>query len=261
MLLHPTSRRLRKAYQQKAAWKKQNFSLSVDFDFQSTPIYIISFNRLSYVKQMVEWLEKFKFTNINIIDNNSSYPPLIQYLKSINHKVHYMEKNYGHKVFWVSGKFDDVIKSSCYIVSDPDIAANDNLDPEFIKEFYRLLGEYPNITKVGFALEKNNLPENEENKIVRKWEAQFWEHRIDDRLEIYRANIDTTFALYRRGKLKTDTPVFYSAIRIAGDFTAKHLPWYKWNSFTEEDQYYFDHANSKTASWLKNIAHYKKKFN
>lgn len=84
-----------------------------------------------------------------------------------------MDKNYGHDVLWSSGKFDSIIKKSFYIVSDPDIAENKNLRPDFIKEFYRLLGEYPNVVKVGFALEKDDLPENGNKAIVKKGRNSF----------------------------------------------------------------------------------------
>lgn len=41
---------------------------------------------------------------------------------------------------------------------------------------------------------------------------------------IYRAAIDTTFALYNKKYL--DIINFYLACRIAGRYTCKHIPWY-----------------------------------
>ena len=258
MIRHPLSRKMRRKFSEKMEWRKREFDNSCKLTQETVPVFIISFNRLSYVKQIIEWLEKYNFKNINIIDNNSSFTPLLEYLKGLKYKVHYMDKNYGHDVLWSSGKFDSIIKKSFYIVSDPDIAENNNLRPDFIKEFYRLLGEYPNVVKVGFALEKDDLPETETNAIVKKWEKQFWEKKLDDDLEIYNASIDTTFALYRPGKLKVNTPLFFKAIRVAGDFTAKHLPWYAENNFTEEDHYYHIYSNSKSATWSKNVESYRK---
>ena len=258
MICHPINGKLRREYREKLEWRRKDFNCEMPFESAKIPIYIISFNRLSYLKQMIEWLEKYDFQNINVIDNNSNYKPLLEYLKGLKYNVYYMEKNYGHGVFWSSGKFDDVIRSSFYIVSDPDIAANENLKPDFIKDFYRLLGEYPGVVKVGFALDKDDLPDTETNVIVKKWEQQFWERKLKDDLEIYGANIDTTFALYRPGNLRANTPIFYRAIRVAGNFTAKHLPWYITENFTEEEQNYFDCSDSRSATWLKDVEYYRK---
>lgn len=258
MICHPFNQKARREARKRWEWKKRGIAkLSVE-NFHAIPVYIISFNCLSYVKQIVEWLEEYKFTNINIIDNNSSYPPLIAYLESLQHRVYRMDKNYGHGVLWESGKFNKIIENSCYIVSDPDISVNKQLQHNFIKEFYRILEEYPNVVKVGFALDIDNLPKTENNKLVIQWEQQFWENRLDDKLEIYSANIDTTFALYRPGKLKVNTPVFYRAIRVAGTYTARHLPWYVSDEDTEESRYYYRHSNPKSATWTKDIEYYKK---
>jgi hypothetical protein len=56
-------------------------------------------------------------------------------------------------------------------------------------------------------------------------ENQFWQNRIqNENYELYNAWIDTTFCLYNK-KYQSDN--FYLAIRVAGNFTCKHLPWYK----------------------------------
>ena len=49
----------------------------------SVPIFIINYNRLSYIEKFVSQLEMYGFTNINIIDNCSTYPPLLEYYKKI----------------------------------------------------------------------------------------------------------------------------------------------------------------------------------
>ena len=72
----------------------------------SIPIFIISYNRLSYVEQMICWLEKSGYTNIHVIDNASTYPPLLEYYKTLTYKVHFMKENYGHMVFWKCGEFE-----------------------------------------------------------------------------------------------------------------------------------------------------------
>ena len=61
-------------------------------------------------------------------------------------------------------------------------------------------------------------------KNIYDWESQFWNNKIIDKnYELYKANIDTTFCLINNNYINNGT----SNIRIAGEFTAKHLPWYK----------------------------------
>ena len=260
-ILFPFSRKLKanfRDYFTIKKLKKHEFTGKIP-NLQEVPIYIISFNRLSYVKQMVEWLEKYNMTNIHIIDNNSNYPPLLQYLKKSPHHVHHMDKNYGHLVFWQSGKFDDIIKNHIYVVTDPDIAPNLEMPADFMSKLFCLLCEYPSVTKVGLALDISDLPNNPKSDIVKKWESQFWKKRIKDELEIYKSDLDTTFALYRPGVIPAG--LFYDAIRVAGDFTAKHLPWYFDESGTDEDEFYKKNLRPESASWIAQVDEYKTKIN
>ena len=65
------------------------------------PIIIIAYNNYTYVKNMIKQLENLKFTNIHIIDNNSSYTKLIEFYKTLsNIHIHYMEHNYGPRVLF-----------------------------------------------------------------------------------------------------------------------------------------------------------------
>lgn len=229
----------------------KKFQLAKTIDYSTIPVFIISFNRLSYVKQMVDFLEKYGFKNIHIIDNQSTYKPLVKYLQQSSHHVHFMDKNYGHRVVWESGFFDNIIKKEPYIVTDPDIKPNDNLPYDFCKTLYETLGRYPYITKVGFALSIFDLPKNDQSQRVKKWESKFWKDKESDNPEKYWADIDTTFSLYRPGNHLWR---FYDAIRIAGDFTAKHLPWYE-EKDTPEKKVYSKTASS-SASWIKNTTMY-----
>ena len=203
------------------------------------PIFIISFNRLSYLKQMVTWLEKFGLTNIHIVDNASTYPPLIKYLEKSVYTIHRLNKNYGHMVVWKSKLFDDIINHQVYVVTDPDIAPNPNLPPDFLSRMYHILKEYCGITKVGFALQIDDLPKDAPfTQNIQAWEKQFWERPLRNQKDMYFANIDTTFALYRAGKGWFLKHTFYRGIRLAGDYTARHIPWYKKTYQSKEDLFY-----------------------
>lgn len=229
----------------------KHFCLNKNFDCKSIPVFIVSFNRLSYLKQMVDFLEKYGFTNIHIVDNQSAYKPLIKYLKNSPHHVHFMDKNYGHRVVWESGYFKDIINQGPYIVTDPDIGANKKLPSDFCETLYKILGKHPFMTKVGFALDIFDLPKTKQSKQVVKWESKFWQDKVDGTSDVYWADLDTTFSLYRPGD---PSARFYDAIRVGGNFTAKHLPWYG-EKDSAEKKFYMNTASS-SASWIKNTTMY-----
>ncbi|MBR6327689.1 MAG: glycosyltransferase, partial [Alphaproteobacteria bacterium] len=130
------------------------------------PIYIISFNRLSYLKQMVEMLEKYHLYNIHIIDNASTYPPLLEYLKACPYQVHYMPENYGHMVFFKAPDFKKVRENEYYVLTDPDIAPIEDCPSDFMDYFYQILLKYPKYHKVGFSLKIDDIEETTEYQKV-----------------------------------------------------------------------------------------------
>lgn len=73
-----------------------------------------------------------------------------------------------------------------------------------------------------------------------EWEAQFWQAPLSltrDGDQIYRANIDTTFALYNK---KYFDPVSYlNGVRVAGRYTCRHLPWYRDSRLPPEEEDYY----------------------
>lgn len=207
----------------------------------SIPIFIISWNQYTYVKSMVDQLQKYPGMNIYIIDNKSTYEPLVKYLKEIDGKngvkVLYQDKNYGHKVYETDHflKFIDDLGVKKYVVTDPDLTLNTKMPSNFL-EVLSKVSDMHKANKVGLALDiTNNIDldrrlDNKEANIagqtIPERESEWWKDPIPDpQYKLYRASIDTTFALinkeYRQvGKLE-------NSIRIAGDFTAVHRPWLK----------------------------------
>ena len=102
------------------------FNLKVinqNLNFKTIPIIIISYNQLKYLKLLVEKLQSNGYSNIVIIDNNSKYPPLLDYLKSIEDKViiHYLKENFGHMVFWKNKEIFDLYSKGYFVLTDPDV--------------------------------------------------------------------------------------------------------------------------------------------
>ncbi len=72
-------------------------------DYRKIPIIINNFNRLDSMKQLIESLEKRGYTNIFIIDNLSTYPPLLEYYNTCKYTVFRLDRNIGMNALWGSG--------------------------------------------------------------------------------------------------------------------------------------------------------------
>lgn len=215
----------------------------------SIPIIIINFNQLFYLKKLVDFLLKRKFENIIIVDNLSTYPPLLEYYKTLKGvTIEYMDDNYGHEVFFENKELQKKYGQGFYVLTDADIVPNENLPTDFMKTMLNIITKKNNtITKVGFALDVENIPDTNivKDKVL-NWEKQFWKIKVSD--FVYDASIDTTFALYKYG-YKYDKRSFYNALRLAGCFTAQHGGWIiDHRNLTAEQRYYINTVNA-SHSW------------
>ena len=217
-------------------------------DTKKIPIVINNFNRLTYLKQQIERLEALGYTNIYIIDNQSTYPPLMEYYDQLPHKIFRLNKNVGHLSLWKTIIFK-WFEHDYYVYTDPDILPGDDCPGDFMEYFRKILETYPEYSKVGFALAIDDLPDHFSDKQkVRDWEGMYWQMKMEADSEVYIAKIDTTFALYRPG---AKGGWWVPAMRVAGKYTSRHLPWYRDSSaIDEEEQYFMDHA-SGSSSWYK----------
>lgn len=218
-------------------------------NYFQTPVFLIAFNRLEALLQVVAWLERAGYTNIHIIDNASTYPPLVAYLETCAHHVHRMDRNYGHLVLWDSGKFDHIIKTHNFVLSDCDILPDQDCPPDVVEKLAGILARYPNFTKVGLSLRIDDLPDHYSLKRkVLEWEAPFWEHPLEEGT-LFEAAVDTTFAYYRPGIAPKDKR-WWRSIRTAAPMTARHLPWYaNTDKLSEEDIYYQTHLKEMSSQW------------
>ena len=218
---------------------------------RTIPIVVIGYNNLFFMRNFINQLKRFD-NKIIILDNKSTYEPLLKYYKEIKSElgtkldVRLLETNYGSAVYI---KLKHTLPS-VYVLSDCDLELNPKMPVNFSDILYKLSvthGAY----KVGLALdisEKDKLLDCKDytnGKSLLEWESPFWKTPIyNDTYELYKAPIDTTFSLINYSfpdKLH---------IRVAGDFTAKHLPWYKnflkKNIPKEELVYWKDGNNSSS---------------
>jgi hypothetical protein len=223
--------------------RKVFFEEHDNMDFFNIPIFIVSFNRLSYLKNMIAWLEVKGYRNIKIIDNASTYPPLLKYYEKTPYEIFRLGKNQGHMVFWENEIFAKY-REDLYIVSDPDLVPVNECPPDFVEKFYKLLKKYPRIKKAGFSLKIDDIPKEAPMYTdVNKWEKAYNFFKVPGR-NLYTADIDTTFALYIPDKLDISRR-FLVAVRTGFPYQLRHLPWYKMpEDVTDEDLYYSCHRTN-----------------
>ena len=202
------------------------------------PVFLISFNRLSYLQMAIERFEQMGLTNIIIIDNVSTYPPLLEYYQKTPYQVITMDQNYGHRVFWECPQLRQY-RNDFYIVSDPDVLPIEECPADFVEKMFYVLKKYPNVTKVGLSLKLDDLPEDGVlTDDVLEHEKQFTKRYIEKE-NLYIAPVDTTFSIYPPDSNANRKMTFYCAFRTGYPYQARHLPWYKTKQIiTDEDRFY-----------------------
>lgn len=204
------------------------------------PIIINNRNRLTYLIKLLEFLKKCNCSNIIIIDNDSTFPPLLKYYKNCPYQIVFLKKNLGYLALEKSDLWPR-IKKDYFVYTDPDVVPVDQCPLDFMKYFFECLQKNSKYMKVGFSLKIDDLPDHydQKHKVI-EWESQFYKEKHGS--DFFKAKIDTTFALHRPWS-KIGHKGLYKHLRSAFPYEARHLPWYE-NSLipTKEDIYYKNHA-------------------
>lgn len=215
------------------------------------PIVLLSHNRLSTLEKLCDQLALLDYDNIVILDLGSSYKPLLQWYKQCPYDV-IMADNIGHKGLWTAGYIKQFENWPYIAVSDSDIELNMNTPNSFIEDMIQVARDY-DIEKVGLAIEYKDITNPVYKKIITPIEENYWVGQLQDSRELYVAPVDTSFCVVR-----TDLPFQYNAIRIAGNYTCRHIPWYSdFDNLSEEEQYYMNTADPRIATCVTHYNNYK----
>jgi hypothetical protein len=207
------------------------------------PIIINNFNRLITLSRLCDDLSGRGYNNIHILDNSSTLPGLLEFYNSqeSKYKIHRLTENYNSHAIWDAGIINQFQDQEWIVYTDSDIILNPNTPKTFIEQLMLTAKKYSS-NKVGLALRIDNLPETFYGGKVRLWEKRFWDKNKQLERDVYDSEIDTTFAI-----IKPKEPFFYNAIRMAGDFTAEHYPWYvDFSCLDEEEKYFLEHSSGNS---------------
>ena len=209
------------------------------------PIFIISRDRLSPLLKLVNWLEEAGHDQIFIIDNASTFPPLLDFYSKTKHQVLKLNQNIGHTSPWDANLIQTHAVNIPFVVTDPDVVPSEECPKDLIKHLWSALEKYPQYRKAGVGLRIDDLPSHYPlAETVRAWESQFWKGpAVGDFLN---APVDTTFAMHRPNTPYLRTP----ALRSKFPYVARHLSWYANPSQpSDEDQYYSKNVKAGVSHW------------
>jgi len=191
------------------------------------PIYINNFNQLSSVKKMAEFFDDIPDTKVIVVDNASSYPPLLNWYNECKYTIRRVG-NGGPRAPWLCSAVHDNYGNNFYVVTDADLDVSD-CPKDLLNVLIDGLQNHK-VIKSGLSIEINDLPDgNPAKKGAIAWERKFWDrktgYKTKNGTQFYHADVDTTFAVYKMGKsnrYKKTNP----AIRSDRPYTCKHIPWY-----------------------------------
>jgi hypothetical protein len=215
-----------------------------ELDPADIPVLINSFNQPTYLRTMMGQLQALGCRRIIVLDQASTYAPLLDYLGEIEDAATVIRLRENHGPHWLFTSGLSLSLPDFFIYTDPDIVFPPDMPATVIADLLRAAVAL-DATKVGLALDisrpeamkRANITIGGAQYTFATWEQQFWAEPVAvEELELYRAPVDTTFALYNRRRFDPlaevfreqklfdcmDTPGSY---RLAGRYTSVHAPW------------------------------------
>mgnify|MGYP001613854931 CR=1 FL=1 len=160
------------------------------------PVFVIVRDRLTCLQQTLGWLEVSQaVSDIVLLDNASTYPPMLEFLRRTKHRVVSFPDNQGPSCVWTSGILDE-FEHEYFAVTDPDLVPREDCPHDLVEHCVKGLEDHPTFRACGPGLEIGDLPDHyAARREVIRLEAGHWSKALDP--EWYVAPIDSTFAVYR----------------------------------------------------------------
>jgi hypothetical protein len=234
------------------------------------PIFVLTRDRVLALQRSLEtyWqtLPSGSY-EIIILDHNSTYPPMLDYLRVLQTQ-HSITVHTLTALVWddALAQADNLMQDylqehpdvEYYVLTDPDIALV-RTAPDILLYFAAILTACPDVQVVGPHLQISDLPRRftklyQNNYSAYEWESQYWKvvpHMATWRgvgFHIADQLIDTTFALRRRAT--RFGRITCPCLRTYAPYTAVHLDWYLNSSALPPDkQWYLSRSWGGVNNW------------
>jgi hypothetical protein len=222
-----------------------------------TKIVILNRDRLHALKEQINVLINKGYSNITIIDNQSTYKPLLDWYKQSNLDIFYNDitsnsnEAFNDLISVGHPKFVDIIKD-WYVFNDSDIIPVESVPNSFVEDLINYAKKY-NKSKVGMSIKIDDIDLNYPlNSWVYNYEKDYWTNGIlDGEVELYPHPIDTTFSVHSPGT----RPIWSNdTLRVGVPYIVKHVPfYYDPNNLPEDEKYYIQHMNKRSSNWSSKI--------
>jgi glycosyltransferase involved in cell wall biosynthesis len=209
----------------------------------SIPVIINNRNLLTWPKAMVERISRYDGVGeIIIVDNGSTYPPLLDWYKTNPCKVIY-QTNLGIAAPWICQAVNN-LKAKHYVVTDPDMGL-ENTPNDTLLYLRDKLESLKELEKVGLGLDWQRVESKSPYyERLQKYEKDRWDKsKIENDVHVD-VQIDTTFALYSKQWY------FIGGGSTTFPYVARHYPWefsIEEAKANEEFMYYMNNATSASS--------------
>lgn len=233
------------------------------------PLIIPNFNQLTYTINLINWWNYYTDNApVIIVDNKSTYNPLLNFYKHVNsiwdnvEVIKYKVNNCGDNLNnLIKGRINN--DYNFYCISNPDIMPYPST-PENFLDIFRHCIEKHNFHHVGFGLKINDLPDYIDNTdLILQRQTPFYEktkkiyiNYENKSYKGFKCPIDLTFAMYSSENGGWRFPYnsrvkWNNALRL---FTAFHLEWYvDPETKNEETDFYYRTAIQRQEKFITGI--------
>jgi hypothetical protein len=185
------------------------------------PIIINNCNLLEWPKKMIEDISTFEGVGeIIILDNGSTYEPLLEWYETKPCEIIKSEINYGQYGPWQKN-IPQSLGSDYYVVTDPDLGLGET-PKDCLLVLKEKLDKYKEFDRIGLSLSNiiNRVYDTPYYYWLEHISHEFWNlEKLEDGL-LKGHIVDTTFALYHKNRNKSGP-----SCATNFPYSARHLPW------------------------------------
>lgn len=175
-----------------------------------------------------------------IVDNNSTWQPLLSWYESCPYEVVRLKKNYGCSAPWDANVIKDI--SDYYVTCEPDLDIS-MVPEDWDKYCIDALRSY-NIPKIGLSLEDRDCPSRNPAYLLDKFgeypegNPSIWrEFDINNPGKYCDYPVDYHFCVWNKNEKPLKSGTYPCGIRTNRPYTARHLPWHLVMEKYEENSY------------------------
>ncbi len=216
------------------------------------PVIILNRDRLTPLKQLVDIMRKKNYNNITIIDNQSTYDPLLEWYKSCGAKVwiNTTLPNDINTLYYLLRKNNPEwlrLTEKHFVFTDSDTVPIDSIPDNFIDDMIYYCDKYKK-DKIGLGCKLDDMDLSiPMAKYAYGYEITYWTNGIqEEKATLYPHPIDSTFALYRPGYSSGWSA---NTFRMGYPYMMRHMPFYYFgDNMPDDEKYYLQHMNVQSGA-------------